>query len=269
MSEFFTEKVIPWINNLFPSVVRVIVTVILAAAITTLAGKIIRKLWKKTKVDESAQHYVIVTVKILIWIMAVIICLDLLGFPIGSVLTVIAAVGAAIALAIKDNLANLASGVVLLFTKPFKAGDFIEVGNISGTIRSIELMHTYIDTVTNTLAAVPNNTMMAETIINYSAHDLRRQDLMFSIGYNDDMFKAKELLLRLAEENEKILNKPETPIVGVWEHGASAIVLMLRFWCARQDYFSVRFELNEQVKVVFNEEGITMPYPHISVVTEN
>lgn len=258
-----------WFALILPSIVRVALVIIIALVLSHLIPKVVRRIWKGLHADTAAQHYVTKTVKILLWGVAAIICLDMFGFPVASFLTVIAAVGAAVALAVKDNLANLASGLVLMFTKPFKAGDFIEVDGVSGTIRHIEMMHTYLDTPTNTCAAVPNTKMTTATIVNYSAHEFRRQDLFYSISYGDDVAKAKDILLKLAGENELVLDRPETAMAVVSGHDASGVALLLRFWCAPGNFHAVRFQLNESVKLAFDENGITIPFPQLSVHIQN
>ena len=168
------------------------------------------------------------------------------------------------ALAIKDNLSNLASGVVLLFTKPFKAGDYIEVEGASGSIKEIEIMHTYLDTPGHTLVAIPNTKMMTATIVNYSTYETRRQDLLFSIGYDDDLLGAKAVLQELAEAHPLVLKDP-APCVMVNEQGESAVVLLLRVWCQNTDYWDLRFDLLEKVKLAFDRKGITIPYNQLDV----
>ena len=180
------------------------------------------------------------------------------------VLAVLAAVGAAVALAIKDNLSNLASGLVLLFTKPFKAGDFIEVDGSSGTIREIELMHTYLDTVGNTRLAIPNTKMMTATINNYSVYDTRRQDFVFSISYDDDLIKAEELLRGMVDRHPMVLQDPP-PMVKVKEHAASSVNLLVRVWCKSEDYWDLQFDLLEQVKLAFDENGLSIPFQQLDV----
>lgn len=265
-TSFWSLKFVPWFLNALPNLLRAIFVVVLVAVLTKLLPKIIDRIWKKAHGDNAVKSYVRASLKVVLWALALIVLLDLVGFPIGSLLTVVAAVGAAVALAIKDNLSNIASGVVLLFTKPFKAGDFIEVDGVSGTVREIELMRTYIDTVTNTRACVPNTKMVTATIVNYSEHDFRRQDLMFSIGYNQDINRAREVILATAKANKLVCSVPEDPMVVVTEHSDSAIVLMLRFWCAQPDFFPAKYSLNEQVKLAFDQAGIEIPYPHMEVV---
>ena len=225
----------------------------------------IKSMLKRTRLDDVAVVYILRALKIFIWALVVMMALDAIGVPVTSLLTVFAAVGAAVALAIKDNLANMASGIVLLFTKPFKAGDYIEVEDVSGTIREIEIMHTSLDTPGNMLVAIPNTKMMTATIINYSAHDTRRQDLVFSISYEDDLHTAMEVLQKLADEHPLVLKEPEPPLVRVKEQASSSVNLLLRVWSANADYWELQFDLQEKVKLAFDANGITIPYEQLDV----
>ncbi len=249
-----------------PSLLAAAVILLVAFIITKLTEGPIAAMLKRSKfdIDEVAVKYVNRVVKILIWFIAIIMVMDKLGIPVGSLLTMLAAIGAAVALAIKDNLANLASGVVLLFTKPFKAGDYIEVEDVSGSIKEIEIMHTYLDTPGHTLVAIPNTKMMTATIVNYSTYETRRQDLLFSIGYDSNLLEAKALLLELAETHPLILKDPP-PCVMVNEQGASAVVLLLRVWCQNDDYWDLRYDLQEKVKLAFDQKGIAIPYNQLQL----
>ena len=250
----------------FPSLLAAVIIFVLALIVTKLTEGPIAAMLRRSKIDidEVAIKYVNRVVKILIWFIAVIMIMDKLGIPVGSLLTMLAAIGAAVALAIKDNLSNLASGVVLLFTKPFKAGDYIEVEGASGSIKEIEIMHTYLDTPGHTLVAIPNTKMMTATIVNYSTYETRRQDLLFSIGYDDDLLGAKAVLQELAEAHPLVLKDP-APCVMVNEQGESAVVLLLRVWCQNTDYWDLRFDLLEKVKLAFDRKGITIPYNQLDV----
>ena len=250
----------------FPSLLAAVIIFVLALIVTKLTEGPIAAMLRRSKIDidEVAIKYVNRVVKILIWFIAVIMIMDKLGIPVGSLLTMLAAIGAAVALAIKDNLSNLASGVVLLFTKPFKAGDYIEVEGASGSIKEIEIMHTYLDTPGHTLVAIPNTKMMTATIVNYSTYETRRQDLLFSIGYDDDLLGAKAVLQELAEAHPLVLKDP-APCVMVNEQGESAVVLLLRVLCQNTDYWDLRFDLLEKVKLAFDRKGITIPYNQLDV----
>ena len=245
---------------------------LLVAAVILLVGllatkvvpKPVKSVLNRTRLDAVAVKYILRVVKISIWALVLMMVLDTVGVPVTSLLTLLAAIGAAVALAIKDNLANLASGVVLLFTKPFKAGDFIEVEGDSGVIREIEMMHTYLDTPGNMRVAIPNTKMMTATINNYSVYDTRRQDFVFSISYDDDLIKAEELLRGMVDRHPMVLQDPP-PMVKVKEHAASSVNLLVRVWCKSEDYWDLQFDLLEQVKLAFDENGLSIPFQQLDV----
>lgn len=268
MEQFIAALEALWVKIVafLPNLLAAAIILVIAFVVTKLTEGPIAAMLKRSKIDidEVAIKYVNRVVKILIWFIAVIMIMDKLGIPVGSLLTMLAAIGAAVALAIKDNLSNLASGVVLLFTKPFKAGDYIEVDGASGSIKEIEIMHTYLDTPGHTLVAIPNTKMMTATIVNYSTYETRRQDLLFSIGYGDDLLRAKAVLQELATAHPMILKDP-APCVMVNEQGDSAVVLLLRIWCQNSDYWDLRFDLLEKVKLAFDQHGITIPYQQLDV----
>ncbi len=257
----FVAKLLAFLPNLLSALLILLV----AFLVTKLLPKPVNSLMKRTRLDQVAVKYLHRANKIVVWALAIVMAMDKLGFPVGSLLAVLAAVGAAVALAIKDNLSNLASGLVLLFTKPFKAGDFIEVDGSSGTIREIELMHTYLDTVGNTRLAIPNTKMMTATITNYSTYETRRQDLTFTISYEDNLLEAMAALQQLLDTHPQVLREPEEPIVRVKEQADSAIVLLARFWCANADYWNLQYDLLQQVKLTFDDKGISIPFPQMDV----
>lgn len=249
-----------------PNILSALIILALAWLATKLVNAPVNTLMKRIKIDidQVAIKYVNRVIKILIWFLGIVMAMDKLGIPVTSLITMLAAIGAAVALAIKDNLSNLASGVVLLFTKPFKAGDYIEVENFSGTIKEIEIMHTYLVTPGNTLVAIPNTKMMTATIVNYSTYETRRQDFQFSIGYDDDLLGAKAVLQDLLDRHPLILKDP-VPAVLVDAQGESAVVLLARVWCRNSEYWNLRYDLMEKVKLAFDEHGITIPYNQLDV----
>ncbi len=251
--------------SFLPRLISAAIILILAWIAARLLPKPICKMLDRTHLDKVATKYILRVVKIAIWALGLVMALDKLGIPVASFLTVLAAVGAAVALAVKDNLANFASGVVLLFTKPFKAGDFIELDGVSGTVREIELTHSYLDTPGNMRVAIPNTKMMTATIVNYSAYDTRRQDFLFTISYDNDLLAAKALLQDIVDHHPLVLKEPALPCVMVKEHAESAIVLLVRVWCETSKYWDLNFALTEQVKLAFDEHHITIPYNQLDV----
>lgn len=250
-----------------PKLLFALLILVAGYILTKVIVRPIRVVLKRSRVpvDEVAAKYILRIVNIIIWALAIVMALDKIGAPVTSLLTVVAAVGAAVALAVKDNLASLASGIVLLFSRPFKAGDFIDVDGVSGTITEIEMMHTYLNTVDNTRIAVPNAKMMSATIRNFSAMETRRLDLVYSVGYECDIDQVKKVLLDLAQNHNLVLREPEGPCVLLKEYADSSINFTLRMWCLNADYWTLTFDMNEKVKKAFDENGISIPFPQMDV----
>ena len=187
------------------------------------------------------------------------------GIQTASIIAVLGAAGLAIGLALQGTLQNVAAGLMLLFIRPFKVGDFIETGAGTGTVEEIRLFLTILHTSQGLRVAVPNAKIWSDSIINYSARPRRRIDLLVGISYDDDIDKASALILGLAKKEERIVDDPE-PKVVVKNLGDSSVDLELRAWTKRQDYWDVRFGLTRDVKYALDKAGISIPYPHMQVV---
>jgi len=238
--------------------------VVIGLLIIKLLIKLLRKALKKTTLDESMHVFVINAAKIILYIVFVVVLLGYMNVPTAPLVTVLGAGGAAIALALKDSLGNIAGGIIIMVHKLFKKGDVIEVADEVGIVESIDLFVTTLKTYDNKVVTVPNGTITTSVIVNYSKEDTRRVDCTFGISYDSDIAKAKDVLFAVTEVCPGILNTPE-PIVGVKEHLDSAVMLDLKVWCNTEDYASVKYFLEEQVKLAFDEANITIPYPRMDV----
>lgn len=226
--------------------------------------RIVRKTLKKTTLDESMHVFIASAIKILLYIILIVVILGYMNVPIAPLVTVLGAGGAAIALALKDSLGNIAGGILILANKLFKKGDVIEIEGQEGIVDNIDLFVTTLKTYDNKVVTVPNGMMTTSVIVNYSKEETRRVDCTFGISYDSDIAKAKDVLIAVTEVCPEILKQPE-PIVGVRDHLDSSIVLDLKVWCKTEDYAGVRYFLREQVKLAFDEANITIPYPQLDV----
>jgi small conductance mechanosensitive channel len=194
----------------------------------------------------------------------IIAALSHLGIQTTSFIAIIGAAGLAIGLSLQNSLSNFASGVMIIAFRPFKVGDFIEAGGISGVVEGIQIFSTQMRTGDNKAIIVPNSNITGGNITNYSTKDTRRVDMVFGIGYNDDLKKAKELLMELVQSDKRILKEPE-PLVAVSELADSSVNFVVRPWTKKEDYSAVKFDFTEAVKLRFDEEGISIPYPQQDV----
>lgn len=246
--------------------------VALKLAVTLVAGLIVlkiilgisRRTLEKSSLDPVLYTFVINAIKVIGTIILITMCLGLLGVQMSTIIAVIGAAGAAIALALKDSLANIAGGVMIIVTKPFNRDDFIDVGTVSGKVQDIDLFLTTLKTYDNKTITVPNGLINTSILVNHSREAIRRVDCKFGISYESDVVRAKELLHDICSENPMILDEPE-PIIGVSEHEESALLLDLLAWCSTEDYYTVKYFLQEEVSRVFRKEGIDIPYRQVDV----
>ena len=184
--------------------------------------------------------------------------------PVLLNLCIIAAAGLAVGFALQGTLGNFAAGVMLIVFRPFKIGDFIEAGGVTGTVEEIQIFCTIIKTGDNKKVIVPNSDIGGGTITNYSAKPTRRVDMVFGIGYEDDIKKAKQVLERILKADERILKDP-APVIAVSELADSSVNFVVRPWVKSSDYWGVFWDTHETVKVEFDKEGISIPFPQQDV----
>ncbi|MGD9375895.1 MAG: mechanosensitive ion channel [Anaerolineae bacterium] len=194
----------------------------------------------------------------------VIAALNAVGIHTTSLTALLASAGVAIGLAVKDSLANFAAGVMILMFKPYRTGDFVEVAGTSGSVEEVSIFNTILHTTDNVQVIVPNSAVIGDNIKNYSANDLRRVDLVAGIGYEENIGAARDLLMEIMTAHPLVLADP-APSVDVLELAASTVDLAVRPWARTDDYAQVRSEMLEQMKVRFDEAGISMPYPQQDV----
>ena len=219
-----------------------------------------KKALSKSRIDGAMHLFIMRTTEIVAWILIIISILP----KSAPFVAALGAGGAAIALAIKDSLGNVAGGILLIINKPFAQGDTIEVNNTSGIVDSIDLMTTSLHTFDNKVVTIPNGVLNTSVIINHTREDIRRVDCLFSISYDADITKAKKVLLDVVRECPGAYTDPE-PVVGVACHSESAILLDLKVWCGTPEYFDVKYYLEEAVKLAFDKENIVIPYPKMDV----
>ena len=228
-----------------------------------LVGKIsglITKLMEKNNVDITLTRFLENIIYYALLVMVVIAAAGQLGINTASFLTILGAAGLAIGLALKDSLSNFASGVMLILFRPYRVGDFVNVGGVAGNVVSIDMFNTTLNTVDNKRVIVPNANITGDVITNVTANDTRRVDLVIGIGYGDDIKKAKDVLTKIISEEERVLNEPKANI-AVSELADSSVNFVVRPWVKTDDYWDVYFDLTEKIKLTFDKEGISIPYP--------
>lgn len=236
-----------------------------------LTGKIVtltKRALGKTQIDAILIDFIGTVLKAVLLLVVVIAALDQLGVDTTSLIALLGAAGLAVGLAVKDSLQNFASGVMLILLRPFTKGDFVEIAGITGVVDQVGLFSTQMHTGDNREIIVPNGKIYGNTITNYSARPTRRVDMTFGIGYEDDLRKAKSLLEELVQADERILKDP-APVIALAELGDSSVNFTVRAWVNSSDYWAVYWDMNEKVKLAFDENGISIPYPQMDVHLKN
>ncbi len=247
----------------------------LNAAIILLAGLLIlkilviliKKILSKSSVDGALHTLLINTIKIAALIVIIVSTLSEIGVNTSTFIAVIGAAGAAIALALKDSLANVAGGVIILVTKPFGKGDYVMTNDIEGYVEEIDILNTTLKTADNKTVLIPNSNISNSALINFTRTDARRVDLRIGVSYDADIDKVKTVLARVADDCELVLKDKEYRI-GVIEHGESAVVFDFQVWIKPENYWEAKYYLGEKSKEALDEAGIEIPYTHIDVIVK-
>lgn len=252
--------VIPYgLNILFAIIIFVV-----GKIVVKLLTKVAKKLLTKAKVDELLVEFIGGIVSSLLMLFVIIASVGQLGVDTTSLVALIGAAGLAIGLSLQSSLQNFASGVMLIVFRPFKPGDFVETAGISGVIEKITIFSTQLRTGDNKEMIVPNGKIYGDVITNYSARETRRVDMVFGIGYDDDIKKAKQIMQAVIDEDKRVLKDPEC-LIAVSELADSSVNFTVRPWVKTADYWGVYFDTHEKIKIAFDEAGISIPYPQMDV----
>lgn len=226
--------------------------------------KVIKKVFEKRNVEISLNKFIVSLVKISLTIILVLTVIGILGINTTSFLAIFASAGLAVGMALSGTLQNFAGGVLILFLKPFKVGDFIEAQGFAGTVKEISLFSTLINTGDNKLVIIPNGGLSTSSINNYSKESVRRLQWTVGVAYGSDYDRVKVVIEDLLNSHKLILQDRDK-FVALTNFGASSVDIVIRAWSASEDYWTVNFDINEQIYKRFNQEGIEFPFPQMDV----
>ena len=224
----------------------------------------IRKMMRRSKVDETLISFVVNLAYVTLLAFVIIAALNQLGIQTASFIAILGAAGLAIGLALQGSLSNFAAGVLMIIFRPFKVDDFIEGAGVAGTVEEIQIFTTQLRSPDNKTIIVPNSKITGDNIINYSTKGTRRVDMVFGIGYEDDIDKARQIILDVVENDERVMKDP-APVALLAELADSSVNFNTRVWSSADDYWGVYFDTTEMVKKRFDAEGISIPYPQRDV----
>ncbi|MCO7226325.1 mechanosensitive ion channel [Pleionea sp. CnH1-48] len=245
-------------------VIMAILIFVIGKMVVKAITKVLIKVMKKAKTDDILIDFISGIIGSLLMLFVIIAAIGQLGVDTTSLVALIGAAGLAIGLSLQSSLQNFASGVMLIVFRPFTSGDFVEVAGIAGIVEKITIFSTQLRTPDNKEMIVPNGKIYGDVITNYSAKPTRRVDMVFGIGYGDDIKKAKEVLESILEEDERILKDPAY-VVAVSELADSSVNFVVRPWVNAADYWNVFFDTHEKVKLRFDAENISIPFPQMDI----
>ena len=246
-------------------IAKALVVFVLGLLIIAVIKKLVKKKSTKSrKIDNSAASFITSIVALIAYLVLIIVFIASLGFSTTGIIAALSSVMLAVALGLQNTLASLANGILLIFTKPFKAGDFVDIGGTSGTVKEIKLFSVKLITTDNLTVVIPNNTVFGSTIINYSKMPLRRLDLVLSVSYDSDVETVKKIVNEHVAKDERIKKEP-APFFRLTEYGSSSLNFTLRVWVEAADFWAVKFDLLEEFLALFNENGIEIPYDQLDV----
>ena len=246
-------------------ILSAVLVFVICYVIQRLLCRLLDRLLSRISMDVTLRKILRFAVKLVLWFITAMIVIETLGVSVTSMLAAFSVVGLAASLAVQDSLANLASGIMLLISKPFKIGDYVEIDDVSGTVSIISLIHTKLKTVDNKIIYVPNSKVIDTKIINYTEQEKRLVDLNIDVSYDAPIEEVRRSLLASVEAVGMFTDEPDPPFAAIQKFDESSISYVLRAWVKTADYWSARYRLLEQIKTDFDARGIEMTYPHMNI----
>ena len=250
------------------NLVTAIVIFFVGKWIVALVIKGLMKAMQKGDIDTTLSRFIGNLARMLLMLFVIIAAINALGVQTASMIALLGAAGLAVGLALQGSLSNFAAGVLIVLFRPYKVGDWIEGGGVSGAVEEVQILTTVLKTGDNKRVIIPNSQIMGSTITNYSANETRRVDLVVGVSYSDDLDKVRKELEGLVAADERILKDPAVTI-AVSELADSSVNFVLRPWVKTADYWGVYFGLTEAIKKRFDEVGISIPFPQQDVYIHN
>lgn len=247
------------------SIALAIVVLALGLVVVTIIKRAVKRISTKSrKIDNSATAFVTSVVSLIAYVALILCVIGALGFSTANIIAALSSVMLAIALGLQNTLASLANGILLIFSKPFKAGDFVDIGGTSGTVKEIKLFSVKIVTPDNLTIVIPNNTVFNATITNYSKMSLRRLDIVLPMSYDIEVERVKKLVNEYVVKDARIAKTP-APFFRLTEYGASSLNFTLRVWTNLDDFWTVKFDLLEGLFTMLRENGLEIPFDQLDV----
>ena len=262
------KNMIPGLMSLGYRLLVVAFIIIIGMRIISSVKKMFSRSFERMEMEISLRKFLMSVLSVAMYLLLALIAADKLGFNPASLIAVVGSAGVAVALSLQESLSNFAGGIIIMVMKPFRVGDYIvtTTTGIEGTVKIIGLIYTSLLTPDNRMVVIPNGGLANSSITNVTAEDKRRIEIQVGISYESDLRRAKELLLQILDTHPMALHEEDRmPQVFVWELGSNSVVLGGRVWSKMEDYWTVKFEITEQIKRTFDREGIEIPYQRVDI----
>lgn len=260
VSEHVISTVLPVLQEYGIRLILAIVLLVAGSIGARVLSRAVRRALERAHVDAGLTGFLSSVSRTILNVVVILAAASTMGIQMTSFVALVGAAGLAVGLAFQGALSNFAGGVLILVTRPFAVGDFVEAGGHLGTVAEIQVLYTLLNTPDNRRVVIPNGSLANSAVVNFSVNPTRRIDLTIGISYSDSIPRAKEVILEVLQANEAVLREP-APLVGVSGHGSSSIDILVRFWSLRENWLTVQHSLYEEIKNRFDSEGITIPFP--------
>ena len=263
--ENFSDNVIAFFSGTGKNILLALLVLFIGLLLIKIIGRVSRNSLRRTAIERTTTSFIMAIIHFALYAVLFYLVLSTLMPDLSAgIIAILGSAALAVGLAIKDSLADFAGGIMIIFNKPFKEGDFVNINGEEGTVKSIHLLFTELFSPDNKKIVIPNGKVNSNAIINFSARPIRRVDLEFSTSYGSDLDKVKALLSDVALSHPLVLKTPE-PVIRLCQHGPSGLVFRFRVWVNNADYWTVFYDMNEIVYKRFGEEGIVIPFTTVSV----
>ena len=259
-----SEELVNGLVDISKRGVIAIIILIIGFKLVNILLKGIKKGRGFNKLEHTTQSFLLSILEVFLKSIVIITCASELGIPMTSIIALIGSVGLALGLALQGGLSNIAGGVMIMIFKPFKIGDFIDNGTSSGTVKEINIFHTVLSTYDNKMIVIPNGNLSNSVVINYSKYSERLLDLTITVDYKSNLDKVKKVLTEIAQKCQYRIEDKEI-LIALKEHSDNSLVYTFRIWVKNPDYWKAKFELLEEIKMEFDKNNISIPYPQLDV----
>ena len=262
--EHVIQQVITFCVDAGKSILLAAVIFIAGRFLISVINRLVAQMMERRKIDATIQSFLRSFINILLTILLLISVVSALGVNTTSFAALLASAGVAVGMALSGNLQNLAGGLIILLFKPYKVGDYVDAQGVSGTVKEIQIFHTVLVTPDNKIIYVPNGSLSSGSVTNYSLSQLRRVDWTVGVEYGTEIEKVRQTVLDLIKKDGRILTEP-APFIALSALADSSVNITIRVWVKNEDYWGVFFDMNQNIYEVFNREGISFPFPQVTV----